>query len=420
MKERIVVTGWGSLTAAGSTVEDTWQNIKAGQSGIDTINAWDVTDWEYAQGGQIKNLEPKQIVDRKLLKLLSHHDVIGLGAVNQALTHSQLFPYRETLTDPTEFNERTGVYVASPGTKFHQQYDFFPLLTQAEGSLQRFGAELSGVVHPMWLLRTLPNNVLAYTAIQHGFKGANQNIINHSVGGIQAILEASYAILRGNIDRAVVVGYDAMLEPQAQIYYSALGVVSKTGLKPFDAKRDGTILAEGAGAVLLETLSSAKARGATIYGEILGGDTTSEAVGIFPIREDGDGLARVIQNTLTKVQIDAEEIGMITAHANGTVISDAIEAEVFAKLFSELPVTGFKWSLGHTFAAVGVIETILTLLSLKENIVPGIATLAQKANDCSKINVSAKHQPISKHNALVINRGFSSVNSCLAVASFVE
>lgn len=419
MKERIVVTGYGALTASGNSPKSAWENIKTGYSGIGTIEAWAKEGWHYTQGAQIKNFEPKQIIDRKLLKLLSPHDVIGLGAVQQAIDHSQIITYRESLSDPTEFNERTGIYVASPGTKFYQQYDFFPLLTQSEHNLQRFGNELSSLIHPMWLLRTLPNNVLAYTAIQYGFKGANQNIINHSVSGVQAILEASYAILRGNIDRAIVIGYDAMLEPQAQIYYSALGVVSKNHLKPFDRERCGTILGEGGGALILETLSSAQKRGATIFGEILGGDTTSEALGIFPIREDGSGLKKVIQNTLAKTHLNVNQIGMVTAHANGTIIGDAVEANVYFDLFPEVPVTGFKWSIGHTFAAVGIIEAIFTLLALQEKIVPGIATLEQKAPDCSSLKVSREHCVSLKEKALVINRGFSSVNSCLAIASFV-
>lgn len=417
MTKRIVVTGWGCLSSVGHTVDETWTAIKAGQSGIGNIHSWDTTEWEYALGAEIKNLDPRKMIDRKLLKVLSHHDVVGLAAAYQAVEHSQLIPFRDSLADAAEFNDRTGVYVASPGTKFHQQYDYFPLLTQAEGSMQKFGAELNNVVHPMWLLRTLPNNVLAYTGIQYGFKGANQNIINHSVGGIQAIIEASDAIARGIIDRAVVVGYDTMVDPQTQLYYAALGVVSKKAVRPFDETRDGTILAEGSGALVLETLESAKARGATIYGEVLAGATTTEAMGIFAIREEGNGLSDAVEQTLQRANLSAQDMGMITAHANGTVLSDAVEAKVYGEIFTDsLPVTGFKWSLGHTFAAAGVIETILTLLALQEREVPGIQTLTKQAADCTPLHVSRTVQTVQQPTALVINRGFASTSACLAVS----
>lgn len=420
MTKRIVVTGWGCLSAVGNSVAETWNAIKTGSSGIDKISTWDASEWEYPLGAQIKNLDPKQYIDRKLLKLLSQHDVLGLGAVDQAVRHSELLSYRESLADPTDFNERTGVYVASPGSKFYQQYDFFPLLTQSKGCLKQFGEDLSSIVHPMWLLRTLPNNVLAYTGIQYGFKGANQNIINHSVGGAQAILEASYAIREGVIDRAVVSGYDMMTDPQTQTYYAALGVLTKQKLKPFDESRDGTVLGEGSGSLILETLDSAKERGATIYGEILDGASVAEAMGIFAIREDGEGLASALAQTLQRAELNSQDIGMITAHGNGTIVSDAVEAKVYSELFSNIPITGFKWALGHTFAAAGVIETILTFLSLQEKQVPGISTFQEKAQDCAGINVNKISQALKKPIAVVVTRGFASISTCVALTSFIE
>lgn len=420
MTKRIVVTGWGCLSAVGNSVDETWNAIKAGSSGIDRISSWNSTEWEYALGAQIKNFDPKHYIERKLLKLLSRHDVLGLGAVDQAVQQSELLTHRESLADPTEFNERTGVYVASPGSKFYQQYDFFPLLTQSKGSLKQFGEDLSSVVHPMWLLRTLPNNVLAYTGIQYGFKGANQNIINHSVGGAQAILEATYAMRAGVIDRAVVSGYDMMTDPQTQTYYAALGVLTKQKLKPFDESRDGTVLGEGSATLILETLDSAKQRGATIYGEILDGASSAEAMGIFAIREDGEGLSEALTQTMQRTGINARDIGMITAHGNGTIFSDSVEAKVYSELFSNTPITGFKWALGHTFAAAGVIETILTLLSLKEQQVPPIHTLHEKAHDCVGINVKNTPQEITQPIAVVVTRGFASISTCVALTPFVE
>src|SRR5208283_989287 len=122
-----------------------------------------------------------------------------------------------------------------------------------QGNMQTFAKHLFDEVHPMWLLRILPNNVLAYTGITYGFKGPNHNITNHAVGGTQAILEAYHAIRSGQADRAVVVAYDMGVEPQALFYYKQLGVVSERHLKPFDSEHDGTILADGAAALVLES-----------------------------------------------------------------------------------------------------------------------------------------------------------------------
>jgi 3-oxoacyl-[acyl-carrier-protein] synthase-1 len=318
------------------------------------------------------------------------------------------------LTDATEFNDRTGVYIASPGVKFNQQYDLMPVFAKADRDLQKFGDVLFDLVHPMWLLRILSNNVLAYVGIEHQFKGPNQNIPNHGVSGTQAILEAVNAIEANQMDRAIIVGYESAVEPQAQSYYASIGTLAKESIRPFNADRDGTVLAEAGSALFIETLESAKARGAKIYAEILAGSIVSEAIGIFPISDDAEGLQRALQQTLTKANLNADDIGMVSAHANGTVNSDATEAFAINKIFgNQIPVTGFKWSLGHGIAAAGILETIFTIKSLNENIVPGIKTLTNLAPECASINVKSEHQVLKKPTAINITRGFSGLQGCL-------
>lgn len=422
-QKRIVVTGYGCLTAAGHTAEETWEAVKQGKTGIASINQWDASQWEYSLAGEIKDYQPQKLVaDRKLLKLLSRHDVLGLNAATQAIEHSQLLPYREAIAaadDLAEFNHRTGIFVGSPGNKFQQQYDFMPLLKTANGDMQVYATELFNQVHPMWLLRILPNNVLAYTGIQYGFKGVNHNITNHVISGMQAIAEAFHFIRSGSLDRAVVVAYDANVEPQGVTYYGEMGLLSKHGIHSFDQNRDGTVLAEGAGALILETLESAQQRGAKIYGEILASAVTSEAMGVFPVREDGAGLVRAMENALNKANLSANDIAMVTAHANGTVQSDASEALAISQIFTQksAAVTGFKWAVGHTISAAGVIETVLTLAALKEQLVPGIATLKQQAQDCAAIDISNAHRVCTNQSAraMILSRGFSGMNACLIV-----
>ena len=167
--------------------------------------------------------------------------------------------------------------------------------------------------------------------------------------------------------------------------------------------------------MLLETESAATARGATVYGEILGGSSTSEAKGIFSVRKDGVGLAKAIDQSLQRANLTANTIGMVTAHGNGTTLSDASEALAIKKTLGAhtVPVTGFKWSIGHTIAASGVIESILTLLALREKQVPGMPAFNQLAEDCSGLRVSQTTQPALSSIGLVVSRAFAGINTCV-------
>lgn len=420
MKKRIVITGLGGLGSTGVNLDECWQAIKNGVTGVRPISQWDTESWDYKFAAELKEYDPRTMVtDRKLLKLISRQDVIGLNAAKQAVDHSGVLAYRNGLSDSTEFNDRTGVYVASPGVKFTQQYDLMPVFAKAQGDLTKFGDVMFDLVHPIWLLRILSNNVLAYVGIEHNFKGPNQNIPNHAVSGTQAILEAAQAIVAGQMDRAIVVGYESAIEPQAQTYYAGIGTLAKESIRPFNDDRDGTVLAEAGAAIFIETLESAEARGATVYAEILGGAIVNEATGIFPISNDAEGLQRAIQQTLSKANIAATDVGMITAHANGTQNSDATEAHAINKIFgAETPVTGFKWSLGHSIAAAGVLETALAVKALQEKLVPGIQPLTKLAEDCQGINVRASHQSLEKPTALCITRGFSGQHGCLLITVY--
>jgi 3-oxoacyl-[acyl-carrier-protein] synthase-1 len=416
----VVITGFGCLTASGADTEATWRAVLAGESGIRQAETWDSSGWPYRLAGEIKAYRPRELVaDRKLLKFITRQDVIGLNAVTQAVAHSKIIEHRDGLADPTSFNDRTGVFVGSPATKYRSQHDYLTPLAKAEGDAREFGAHAMEDVHPMWLLRALPNNVLAYAGIQYGFKGANANVTAHGISGSQAIAEACRYLRDGAIDRAIVVGYDSASELEALPYYASVGLLSSRGLRPFDRNRDGTVLGEGAGALFLESRDEAERRGAKIYGEVLGSSVVSEAEGVLSVREDGAGVSRAIRLALEDSGKSPDEIGMISAHANGTRVSDASEARAFVDVFgaSAIPVTGFKWSLGHTIAASGVIESILALLCLAEGRVPGIPTLDELSPDCEGVKVSAAEQKPRSSVGIVVSRAFAGLNSCIVLST---
>ena len=417
---RVFITGRSALTACGTTAHDTWAAVMAGETGIGEITQSDLSTWTHRLGGEIKDFQPaKMLPDRKLIKVISRQDVMGINAAMQAVEHSQLLSYRDTLDSADEFNDRTGVFVGSPGNKYYQQYDFLPLVAKTGGDMQQFAKQLFSEVHPMWLLRILPNNVLAYTGITYGFKGVNQNVTNHAVGGTQALIEAYHAIKTGQADRAVVVSYDVGPEPQALFYYDKLGVLSARHLKPFDHDHDGTVLAEGAAAIVLESEASARARQATCYGELAGGLSASENTGLFSIEAEGEHLALLLSRLLEQQQLSPADVGFVVAHGNGNPKSDCSETHAIRRVFGEyeVPVTAFKWATGHTLCASGVVDAVLTTYAMNEKCIPGIAPLEQVAADCQGLNAASETRALAhgKPNAVLISRGYASMNACLVI-----
>jgi 3-oxoacyl-[acyl-carrier-protein] synthase-1 len=382
------------------------------------IREWNAAAWPAPVAAGIPDLDPRALVeDRKLHKLLRRSDLFGLYAAARALDASGLLAFRAGL-DPAAaeaFNDRTGVYVGPGGGAYQNQYEFFPALTAARGDLAAFGREMPGVVNPMYLLRSLPNNVLCHIGIRHGFKGPNACVTNHAVSGALALLEAAWALRDGEADRAVAVGHDAPIEPEAVLYYQRLGLLSATAARPFDADRDGTVLGEGAGALLLETAEAAAARRAPALGEFLGAGCASEGEGILSIRADGDGPARAMDLALTDAGLRAAEVGLIVAHGNATRLSDASEAAAIRRVFGPAPppVTAFKWALGHLLAGSGALEAALGLLAVRRGLVPGVATLRSLDPVCAHLPVSSAPQAPRSDVVLILNRGFAGISVAL-------
>jgi 3-oxoacyl-[acyl-carrier-protein] synthase-1 len=417
---RIVITGTGAVCAGGKHPDAIFAGVRDGRLSISPIAQWDATQWPTRVAGEVVDFNPREMVeDRKLHKLIRRTDLFGLYAADRAIEDSGFVEHRATLAADaaSTYSDRTGVYVGSGSGNFQNQYDYFPLLTAAHGSLPEFGRELANTVNPMWLLRSLPNNVLGHIGIRHGLKGSNACITNHSCSGSLAVIEGMEALRGFEAERVVAVGHDAPIEPQMVLYYLRLGLIAQDTLRPFDAARDGSIFGEGAGALVLETEASASERGARVLGEVLGGGYVSEAAGLLAIREDGDGLERAIAAALDDAGIGAADVGMIVAHGNGTRPSDASEAAAIRRIFGAAPppVTAFKWAFGHLIAAAGILETTLALVALAEGVVPGVASLRELDPDCAGIPVSREPQAPRSKVALILCRGFGATDAALLV-----
>ena len=421
----IVFTGTGAVCGAGLTIEALWEALMTGRSAIGPLAQWGTDRFPVRHAAEVVGVKPQELVeDRKLHKFLSRTDLFGLYAAQAAINQSGLLNYRGTLDAPTTalFNDRSGVFVGSGGGTYNSNYDFFPLMTTARGDLQAFGRELGSTVNPMWLLTHLPNNVLCYIGIRHGFKGTNACITNQCVSGTLAVAEAAAAIQAGEADRAVAAGHDSPIEPETVFHYHRLGLVAENGLKPFDRDRTGTVLGEGAAAVVLETAAMAENRQATILGEFLGAGCANEATGIVDVRSDGDGVKRAIEQALANAGVTPDQVSLIVAHGNGTRASDASEASGIRAVFGDRlpPVTAFKWAFGHLIAASGILDLVMALVALHKRLAPGIATLAALDPQLAPWPVSAAPQPLSGDIGLVLCRGFSGMNTALVVRSQAE
>jgi 3-oxoacyl-[acyl-carrier-protein] synthase-1 len=420
MSDRVIVAGSGAICAAGKSPGEIWDAVSTGRPAIRPIQQWDASGWPTSLAGEIAGLDPRALVeDRKVHRLLQRSDLLGLYAAGRALDDSGFVAYREALEPSAAeaVNDRTGVYVGLGGGSYQNEYEFFPLLTTANGDLGTFGRELAATVNPMWLLRSMPNNVLCHIGIRYGLKGPNACLTNHSVSGSLAVVEAAAALRAGEADRALAVGHDAPVEPQMVLYYQQLGLLSAEGLWPFDARRSGSLLGEGAAALVLETETAAAARHARVFGEFLGSGCTTEAQGLLAIRADGDGLAGAIALALDDAGMRPAEVGMIVAHGSGTRQSDASEAAAIRRVFGATapPVTAFKWAFGHPLAASGILDSVLALVALRHGVVPGVATLRELDPDLGDLPVSARPQAPRSDVALVLNRGFGGSNTALVL-----
>ncbi|HEY4138061.1 MAG TPA: beta-ketoacyl synthase N-terminal-like domain-containing protein, partial [Casimicrobiaceae bacterium] len=228
-KPRIFITGSGAVCGSGNSPSAIFDALCEGRSSIAPIRQWDTTDWPVKVAAEIADFNPRALVeDRKLHKFIRRTDMLGLFAGGQAIDAAGFIDYRESLAQDAAatYSDRSGLYVGSGGGAYNAQYEFFPLMTEADGNLARFGEELSNVVNPMWLLRTLPNNVLCHVGIKYNLKGPNACITNHSCGGTLAVIEAAEALRTGEADRAVAIGHDTLIEPQMVLYYHGCGLLA--------------------------------------------------------------------------------------------------------------------------------------------------------------------------------------------------
>lgn len=374
-KRRVVITGIGTLNPLGNDVTTTWHNIAAGNSGIGSITLFDATEYKAQIAGEVKGFDPTTLFGRKEARRLSRMSQFGLAAANQALDDAQI--------DISDSNrDRIGVVIGSGMGSLDPIVDNVNILNE------RGPNRLSPFFVPMMLADT----PAAAVSIAHGLTGPNMSVATACATGNNAIGEAAAIIARGAADVMVAGGAEACILPVAIAGFAIMNALStlndspQQAARPFDLDRSGFVTAEGAAILILEAYEYAQARGATIYGELLGYGTSADAYHISQPKEDGSGAARAMQAALDDADLQPEAIEYINAHGTGTQLNDKAETAAIKTVFGEhaynIPISSTKSMHGHLLGAVGALEAIIGLQSMAHNLLPPTINLDTADPDC--------------------------------------
>ena len=430
MGNRVVITGLGAISCAGTGINESWENIVSGNSGIDRITQFDPEMAPVKIAGEVKGFEPKEYIkDRKSLKIMYRNVQFGLAAAKLAIDDSGL---ETDKVDPLRF----GSFIGSGGGGFDEgpgNKDLAQVIkaswneTEKRFDAGKFGAEGIEKLYPLWLLKTLPNNVFCYISIYYNAQGVNDNVISSFTGGSQAIGDAFNAIKRNDADIVLAGGYDTLIMPNNISSFYNLNLMpknndSKTAFRPFDKQRDGFVIGEGAGMVLLEELSHARKRGAKIYGELVGYGNSSNAFDLCKPPSEGTGLVTAIKMACKSAGINSGEIGYVNADGIGTVESDRAETVAIKTVFSNdaarMVLSSTKPITGHVGAASGAIELIICTMAINKGVVPPTINLENPDPECDLDYCPLKAREKKINAALSLNQGFGGQNSALIVKRF--
>jgi 3-oxoacyl-(acyl-carrier-protein) synthase len=406
MSRRVVVTGVGLVTPFGSTFDGFWDALKNGQSGARTIEHIEGFEGGHVLGAPVTGFSPRDHVDVKSLRLMAPAVAFGVAGAHLAAADSGL-AFGEL--DPV----RLGAFIGSRGHSSDRQ-DLMPAVRLAteHGTfhMDKYGSVGLPLVHPMWLLKGLANNVLYFVSLKYNAQGTNNNISMAGVAGTMAIGEAFHAIRGGYIDTAIAGGYDSALDPDRVEMFGISGLVTREtdperASRPFDRDRDGFMLAEGAGFLVLETLEAATHRGARIYGEVLGYGSATAAASPKGLGPSARGFA----GALTAALLDAGGLtpDAVFAHGLATKSSDQEESAgleaVFGAAARTIPVTAPKSMLGNTFAGSGGIEAAVALASLRAGALPPTIHLTHADAACHLDYVAGTHARPARLRTVAVN-----------------
>ena len=412
MNRRVVVTGMGALTPIGNNVSDFWNNAKAGKLGIDYVTLVDKDEVSVKIAGEVKDFDPTEYLDRKESKRLDRFCQFALVSAKEAIKSANL-----DLDNMDK--ERIGVIVGSGIGGFQT----------IETEISKMASGSSRRVSPFFIPMAIINMAAGNISIKYGLKGPSTSVVTACATGTNSIGEAFRQIKHGYADVMLAGGVEAPITKIGIEGFASLKALNssndpKRASIPFDKERSGFVMGEGAGILILESLESAKKRGAKILAEVVGYGSTCDAYHITSPDPDGEGAARAMLEAINEANIEKEEVSYINAHGTSTPLNDKFETAAIKKAFGEyaykIPVSSTKSMTGHLLGAAGAIEAIICVESLLENFVPPTIGLEEKDEDCDLDYVSTGGRDEEVNYALTNSLGFGGHNATLLFKKWSE
>ncbi|MCI8454206.1 MAG: beta-ketoacyl-ACP synthase II [Lachnospiraceae bacterium] len=409
---RVVVTGMGAVTPIGNNVEAYWEGLKSKKLGFGPITTFDTAQYKAKLAAEVKGFDPKEYMDAKAARRMERFSQFAVAASKQALDDAGFCMEKE---DPY----RIGVCVSSGiGSLQIIEKEYKKLLEKGPGR-----------VNPLLVPLMISNMAAGNVSIQFGLKGKNINVVTACASGTNSIGEAMRAIQHGEADAMVAGGTESSITPIAVAGFSGLTALSYSedparASIPFDAERNGFVMGEGAGVVVLESFEHAKARGAKIYAEITGYGATADAFHITSPAEDGSGAARAMENAIHEGGIRPDEIDYINAHGTGTHHNDLFETKAIKQVFGaharRVKISSTKSMIGHLLGAAGGVEFIACVKSITDGFIHATAGLSVDDPECDLDYMKGEGVAVPVRYALSNSLGFGGHNASLLVKRFEE
>ena len=402
---RVVVTGIALLTPLGNDLQSSWDGLVAGRSGIGLVTSFDASEYECPIAGELKDFDPGEFVDAKLLRRLDRSSALALAATRQAVADACLDVSKE---DPGD----VGVVLGTGIGGGH-------LMIESQRTMEERGARR---VSPFLITQMLPDTATGLVSIELGARGPNMAISAACATGGAATGEAAEIIARGEAEVMITGGFEAPLQPVFYAGFHAMRALAQhpdptRASRPFDAERNGFVISEGAGVVVIESLDHAQARGAHIYAEWKGGASTSDAVDMVAAAEDGRGIKLAMEKALKRAELDRADVDYINAHGPGTPLGDRVESRAIREVFGDhadgLMVSSTKSMIGHMMGASGAIEAIVAMLACERGVVPPTINYEHPDPDCDLDYVPNEARSADVRYAMSTSVGLGGHNSAI-------
>ena len=406
MGRRVVVTGIGLICAVGNTTEDVWKNLLAGKSGVARITQFDASNFACQIAAEVKNFDPLQFIEKKELKKMGRFIHLALAAADEAMKMSGL-----EITE--DLGPRAGVHIGSG-------IGGFDVIEREHTNLLNGGPRK---ISPFFIPAAIVNLAAGHISIRYHAKGPNEATCTACTSSAHAVGDAFKIISRCDADVMIAGGTEAAITPMGVGGFAAMRALStrnddpERSSRPWDSARDGFVIGEGAGILVLEELEFARRRGANILAEVVGYGMSGDAHHITQPAENGDGAYRVMLNTVNDAKIQPEQVGYINAHGTSTDIGDKLETVAIKRAFGEhaykLAVSSTKSMTGHLLGGAGGLEAGVTVLALRDQVLPPTINLETPDPECDLDYVPNTPRKVDVEYAMSNSFGFGGTNGAL-------